>query len=194
MAEITVDQYNEGQPLMSTDWRFYLWWVLASTVGWAVGGPVGLAMSGSAAVALGVTVAAVLQWLVLRQQVAQAGKWMLASIVAVIVAGVAGFIVSGFLGVFGDVDVVAEAGTVGVVIGGTVLGVLQWLMVLKQRAKRAGWWVLASTSGWLVGGVVSGAVDPVVGLAVIGAVYGAITGLALLWLLRQRMTAASTDE
>ena len=28
------------------DWRWWLWWVLASTVGWAVGGPVGVALGG----------------------------------------------------------------------------------------------------------------------------------------------------
>ena len=177
---------------MSTEWRFYLWWVLASTAGWAVGGPAGLALAGSAAVALGVAATAVLQWLVLRQRVAHADRWVLASIVAVIVAGVAGFTVGGVLGVFDDADVVAEAGTVGVIIGGTVLGVLQWLMVLKRRARRAGWWVLASTVSWLVGGIVSGTVDPVVGLAVIGAMYGAITGLTLVWLLRHAPGVSTT--
>jgi hypothetical protein len=44
------------------------------------------------------------------------------------------------------------------------------------------WWVLASTVGWVVGMPVGG----FVGWAALGAVYGAITGVVLVWLLRQR--------
>ena len=57
---------------------------------------------------------------------------------------------------------------------------------------RAGWWVLASTVGWIVGGLVSGITDTAAGWAVLGAVYGAITGSVLVWLLRHR--AADTDD
>ena len=50
------------------------------------------------------------------------------------------------------------------------------------------WWVLASTVGWVVG-------DPVCSsLIVFGAVYGTITGLVLVWLLRQPVPAAATEE
>ncbi len=194
MAEITIGQHIEGRPLIPVGWRFWLWWVLASTVGWAVGGNVGSIVDGSVAVAMGVAGAGALQWLVLRRQVARAGRWVLASIVAVPVAGIIGFAAGVSLGVFSGADVVAEAGTIGVVVGGTVLGVLQWVMVLERRAKRAGWWVLVSTVGWVVAGVVSGAVDPVVGVAVIGAVYGAITGPVLMWLLRRPMPTALAQE
>ena len=86
----------------------------------------------------------------------------------------------------GDVGWVA-----GVAAGGTVLGVLQWL-VLRRQVARAGWWVLASTVGWIVGGLVSGITDTAAGWAVLGAVYGAITGSVLVWLLRHR--AADTDD
>ena len=59
---------------------------------------------------------------------------------------------------------------------------------LRRQVARASWWVLASTVGWVVGGFLSGAV-PVggfLGWAALEAVYGAITGTALVWLLRQR--------
>ena len=36
-------------------WRFWLWWVLASTVGWAVGGYVGVALGGGLSMGLAVT-------------------------------------------------------------------------------------------------------------------------------------------
>ena len=72
-----------------------------------------------------------------------------------------------------------------------MLGVLQWL-VLRRQVARAGWWVLASTVGWIVGGLVSGITDTAAGWAVLGAVYGAITGAVLVWLLRHR--AADTHD
>ena len=75
-------------------------------------------------------------------------------------------------------------GYVGVTAGVTVAGALQWL-VLRRQVARAGWWVLASTVGWVVGGLVSGITDAAVGWAVLGAVYGAITGAVLVWLLRR---------
>ena len=50
------------------------------------------------------------------------------------------------------------------ILFGPLVGVLQ-LLVLQPHVARAGWWVLASTLGW--------------------AVYGAFTGTALVWLLRQ---------
>jgi hypothetical protein len=58
------------------------------------------------------------------------------------------------------------------------------------------WWVLASTVGWAAGGFLSGAV-PVggfLGWAALGAVYGAITGSVLVWLLRQPVPATSAEE
>jgi hypothetical protein len=55
----------------------------------------------------------------------------------------------------------------------------------SDRLSAAGWgfwlsWVLASTAGWVVGMPVGG----FVGWAALGAVYGAMTGFALVWLLR----------
>ena len=81
---------------------------------------------------------------------------------------------------------------------GTVLGALQWL-VLRRRVPRAGWWVLASAVGWPASMGIGGGLATAVAAAtnvnlswvLIGAVYGAITGTALLWLLRQSPT---TDE
>lgn len=112
--------------------------------------------------------------------------WVLASTVAWGMAGPVG-VKSG-----SSVDIIV-AGYLGVALGGIVTGVLQWL-VLRRLVARAGWWVLASTVGWLVGGPVFGFMSwavggPLGGLiswAALGAVYGAITGPVLIWLLRLR--------
>ena len=175
-------------------WRFWLWWVLASTVGWAVGGfggwavvgslPRGIIGDGTVVVVVGGFVLGALQWLVLRRQVARAGWWVVASIAAMAVVGV--------------LVVALDEGAV-VAGGGLVVGVLQWL-VLRRQVALAGWWVPASAVGWVVGGFVSGIVGDATGVswiaaagwAVLGVVYGAITGAVLVWLLRHR--AAGADD
>ena len=67
----------------------------------------------------------------------------------------------------------------GVALYGTVAGLMQWL-VLRRQVARAGWWVLACTLGWVVAVPVGDLGGPPG-----WAVYGAITGAVLVWLLRQ---------
>ena len=182
MAEQTSARRDQSSDSpLAAGWGFWLCWVLAGTVGWGVGGPVGVAIgssrdiivAGYVGVAVGGIMVGVLQWLVLRRQIASAGWWVLASIVAVAAVGVVVFVV-------GVVD--TDVGWVlGAGLTGTVLGLLQWL-VLRRQVARAGWWVLAGTVAWIVGGPVGG----FVGWAALGAVYGVITATMLLWLLRQR--------
>lgn len=147
-----------------------------------MGGPIGAALSSSGEtieagfviVAAGSVTAGLLQSLVLPRQLAVAGRWALATIGAVAAIGVLVFGVRVF-----------DAG-VGAAITGTALGVTQW-MALRRRVAQAGWWVLASTIGWVVGGFLSGAFEGgIAGWTTIGAVYGAITGAVVVWLLRHR--------
>jgi hypothetical protein len=67
----------------------------------------------------------------------------------------------------------------------------QWL-VLRQRVKQAGWWVLAATAGWVVSYATGELVDEFVGevtrWALVGSMYGIITGAVLVWLLRNVIT------
>ena len=53
------------------------------------------------------------------------------------------------------------------VVGGAVVGSGQWLL-LRQNVRRAGWWILATTIGWVIAA---------------GAGVGAITGTVLVLLL-----------
>jgi len=73
--------------------------------------------------------------------------------------------------------------------GGAVVGIAQWF-VLRRQVSRAGWWVLASIVGFVVASTVqfAVAVSLVAASVVVGAVYGAITGGVLVWLLRQPVT------
>ena len=160
-------------------WGFWLWWVLASVVGLAVAAAADNAVSealdfAAYGVPIGVT-----QWLVLRRQVSRAGWWILATLAAFAVAESLGLVVD---------DVVSDS--VAVVL----VGITLWI-VLRRQVSRAGWWILATPAafavgqslGLLVGDVVSDsvAVGELLGVAVPGAVFGVITGGALVWLLRQ---------
>jgi hypothetical protein len=172
-------------PQRGPGWRLWFLWLMAGAVGWGLGvewGALGslktllsspnIIVTGYLGVAMGGILAGVLQWLVLRRHVVRAGRWVLASLGAAAVVGVV---------VFGIGTVNADVGwVVGAALYGTVVGVLQWL-VLRRQVARARWWVLASTVGWLVGGPLGG----MVGWVGLGAAYGAITGTALVWLLRQ---------
>ena len=198
-------------------WRFWLWWVLASTVGWAVGG----GLSGSlgsiqvgyvGGMTVGAAGAGMLQWLVLRQRIDRAGWWVLATALASAIVGA--LIVAVGVGGGRNWNLTWSADPGRVVVGlagmglfGAALGALQWL-VLRRRIARAGWWVLAGGMGWITGaplgavlggglsGVLgwsgSGAIDWALTWGGVGVVYGAIMGRVLVWLLRQPAPAAET--
>lgn len=95
------------------------------------------------------------------------------------------------------------AGSVHPRVPPTLLGVLQWL-VLREDVPGAGWWVAAHAialvvagpgigfASWLAGAPVETALGNLVPWLAFGAVYGIVTGSALLWLLRGRLAAATT--
>jgi len=140
-----------------------------------------------------------MQWFVLRGYIPRAGLWVLLSTVGFAVAmGCAAAVTS-----FGYSEGSDELGdfawvlgwTVIVALGGAVTGTLQWF-VLRREVSRAGWWVLADTVGWGLSMAVAGAIlseckcaySPGGALGLLfggGALLGAITGAALVWLLRQ---------
>jgi hypothetical protein len=129
---------------------------------------------------------AVMQWLALRGRVPQSGWWILAS-----VAGWAtGFaiiwamdlVTRNLLGKVADYEIMALVFALAV---GAALGCMQWL-VLRRHFSRAGWWVVSSTIGWLLAFLMIGkSVDRLADIVFLSAVPPAITGLALVWLLRR---------
>jgi hypothetical protein len=189
-------------------WGFWLGWVLASTMGMLVGFMMMFFIAAFmselfdselldiewlfdlfAGIMLGIGVG-ILQWLVLRQRVSGVGWWILAS-----VAAGYGIFLASFIGISESLSFGLFLRFTGVAaLGGAVTGILQWL-VLRGKVSRAGWWVLASTVGWALGMAVSRAiplgVDPeLLVLIVAAAVMGAVTGGALVWLLRQPVPEA----
>ncbi len=193
---MNTDQKNVGR-------GFWLRWVLASFLGFAVGGVVGgfamfafddelwiagFALFGAIFGAAG----GAMQWLVLRRHVAQTGGWALATAVCYTLAGITTALIFSL-----PSSAVAVAGLVAfATVAGVAGGILQWL-ILRRKLARAGWWVLASILGLMVGMGIGGPVAMTLGQAgrvieptivfgiLFGVGVGAIPGAALVWLLRQ---------
>lgn len=172
-------------------WRVWFLWLWATAFGWGQGVYLGWyargepktleavpdnLTAGYLGVITGATLICVLQWLVLRRHLTGALRWIVASIVALAVVGT---VILGVGALDPDVGWIA-----GVSLFGTTVGVLQWAL-LRRQFPRAGWWIPASTVGW-VAGMPFGDLNGPPGL---GAVYGAVTATAIVWVLRQRQPA-----
>jgi hypothetical protein len=125
----------------------------------------------------------VAQWLVLQPRLRGAVAWLLLSAIQGLIAFL--------LVVTLDPTALLVAGWF--VLGALLLilvavGLIQWL-VLRQAGRQAGWWLLAYGLSWGLGiaalSLIMG--TPAAGV-VLGALFGAITGVALVWILpgRQR--------
>jgi hypothetical protein len=160
------------------------------------------------------TVVGVAQALVLRRWLKSLRwkRWVLATAAGALVAWTLGMLPSTLM------DLSAEAAgapapeisdamqyAFAVLLGaaaGPILGFAQW-MVLRRHVHKAGWWLAANSAGWALGMplvfVVAGSAPPegitvgfalsvVLTIAAVGAVVGAVHGLALVWLLRRRVS------
>jgi hypothetical protein len=129
-----------------------------------------------------------MQWFVLHHYIHRLLlSWMVLSILGwALGAGVLAYGAATFSN-----DLLAP-GVRGVVLG-AIVGALQWL-VLRRYAYHAGWWVLMVGIGWglsslayslfegILGSTLANADPPILG-GISGAVFGAITGLVMMWLL-----------
>lgn len=191
-------------------WGFWLYWVLFSAAGIILGFLIGFALAsiitgddieigvlrgiiGYSMLGAGIgSMVGLMQRIVLRQYVSRSGWWVLASTAGFAVAFGGGYGVAvvalGYSDSPGNLAVLLGY-TVVVAFGGAVAGILQWL-VLRGQVSRAGWWVVASIVGWGLSMVTAGIIEGVLAAGFFappaaGAVLGAVTGGALVWLLRK---------
>jgi len=143
-------------------WTLWLQWLAVTTLGWVLGG---LLLPGLALVTAGLVIG-ILQWVVLRQRLPEAGWWILASTV-------------GWAGGWAIVIALVppELGVLTGAVLGAAMGTLQWLF-LRGHFHQAGWWIVVSTLGWTAG------LTLLTGQFLVGAVAGAVTGIALELLFR----------
>ena len=136
-----------------------------------------------------------MQWLVLRRRIAGAVWWIPASAlgfpISLVIADKAMRLVGDF----------AAAPILLGVLFGVLSGSMPWLVLHRQNA-RAGWWLPAHLLGAVVGGafgIVAFHSAALMGLyqftwaaagAMFGAGLGAITGIALVWLLHKSISEA----
>ena len=208
---------NGARTETPVNWRLLSWWVLTTAAGFAVGGPMEAVLGRSSGmmvvvyVSAGGTAAAALQWLALRRHIAHADWWVATGIAGGAVAGMIGLVVGIGVGIGtgvveglaagraeGVATGISEGARAGVAAGadiagvatailfGAAVGVVQWL-VLQRQIAGSGWWILACSVGWVVSGLSAGITDSAAGWAVLGIVYGVITGCVLVWLLRWRV-------
>ena len=136
-----------------------------------------------------------MQWLVLRRWIAGAVWWIPASALGFPTALV---LADKAMRVAGDL---AAAPILLGVLFGVLSGSMPWLVLRRQNA-RADWWLPAHLLGALVGGalgIIAFHSAALMGLyqftwaaagAMFGAGLGAITGIALVWLLRKSIAEA----
>jgi hypothetical protein len=191
------------QAKSSVGWTVWLWWVLGS----AGGGAVGLAAADalldfmSAALQRAIDEVVIfgligaglgtMQWLVLRNLFSQAGWWVVASTVGGAIVGMG----AASLGSEIEASLIIAYG-----LSGAILGMLQWMMVLRRQTSRAWLWMLASPLGWAIAVPIVGFLNrmgqdmatrmsEMVGLilafGLMGAVVGFVTGGVLVWMLRK---------
>lgn len=188
--------------------KFWLQWLLATTVGW-VGGLAALVLipgttssvlvEGAVLAAAGSLVGA-LQWLVLRRRISRAGWWIPASAagwcaglgISWLYTAIAAWYLERTGALTGTLIGASMGAAIGILVGAGV-GVLQWL-ILRRQVRRAVWWISASTVSW-AGCLLIFALIPETtysaffgGVTLSGAVVGATTGLVLLVLLRPPST------
>lgn len=123
------------------------WWSIGTNTGCAVAAMIALAFTHPG------SIAGVLQWPVLRPHIMGSAWWILASCVgAGIEATMRGVMVGGSV-------------YLSYALSGAVFGLMQWL-VLRSHLTSAGWWVVVSPIGWVVGRL---------GTVAVGAVYNLLS-------------------
>ncbi|MBC1224365.1 hypothetical protein GNF10_27285 [Nostoc sp. UCD121] len=143
------------------------------------------------------------QWLVLRKYSRRLGWWVLVSaytwittyfiiILFEVGAKILEAVPKGELLVIGvSVNIqVLWTSILVALLGSSVIGVCQWL-VMRNHIQCAGWWILASSMGGVGRGFVSvvlqPVVDPIIADIAGSLAYSAVTGMALVWLLQNRI-------
>jgi hypothetical protein len=188
----TMHTVTDSDDPSTGSWRFFLWWMLAF-LGFPLGGLVAFVLvgsvegvvSGALGGALAGAVIGAAQWLVLRRYMRVGPEWILATALGVTIGDALGALLTGAGTGIGALLIIGLA-------TGVAVGLLQWGLALRGRLLRARLWPPVVAMAWPVGWTVTWAfgIDVERGFFVFGAsgalVFAAITGLAMLLMLRGR--------
>jgi hypothetical protein len=192
VEEEDVNAEDEAQPeppkqqddLLPPGCGMWFAWLFTSTLGtalgWGLGWQVSFILPGAIATVMLAAVTGLvlgaLQWLVLRGQLKGSAWWILASAAGWGVGFPAGAAVAQSLGLTDWAFGLA----VGAVTGAAA-GLAQWLF-LSRHLPRTIWWIPVSIFAWTASLVYYRADAVWLGL-LYGALYGIVSGVALVWLL-----------
>lgn len=170
-------------------WRLWFLWSLVGFVawGWAMDpGSFGLSIRTEilgfdvgipllASVATGAIITGAGQWLLLRKYLPKAWQWLGGSATA-----------AALTLLLGTVLPAADAHVLNVALFGATIGTAHWL-VLRPHLQSTIWWIPVSSLAWLVT-IPYGDIAGPPGWAI----YTAITGAALVWMIRKDMAQGAT--
>ena len=195
---MTID--IDESKVVRNEFSMWLGWTLATFVGMLLGFLPSILLVDAVDLGLARILVPVLagllvgfsQWVVLRRYLTESSDWILSGGAGWAAGYALGlFIMQGLMGTF-------LGGLAGYVLFGVIVGVVQW-PVLRREIPNALAWIFANVIGWTVGFYLSQAaltvffnsptIAPAASTAVIagtsGLVAGTITGLALVWIVRQ---------
>jgi hypothetical protein len=189
-----------------SSWPLLAWWTFASLIGWAAGLAVGVLLTLVAGRFAGVNedrflvyaillsvglTTGVAQWRVMMHFLPQPIQWVAATLIGYLLSLI---VIVGAnqarLSVAGLWDDVLLLGLIG-----TAIGTAQWWR-LRQHYRGAGVWMLATAVGflsfmWLVANPAHSLGEFITLGTILGTLAAAAPGAALVWLVRQPLTAAS---
>lgn len=190
-------------------WSFWIWWTALTIIGGLaanyiadmlglgiLGGQTDtgilLSMLGSGVFALLVSAA---QWILLRHLFSKTVWWVVAGTLGRAFGMLIGSIAIVMISHQFNLQAGFWASGIYLTVRGAVLGASQWL-ILKQWRIKAGWWVLANAIGWVLGPALLDSFTisaPLVGDLISLAIAGAITGVVMVWILRQPVPAPTKE-
>lgn len=189
--------------------QLWFWWVVATTGGWGIthlfwfvifsilstrfgmppgqgiGLPLGLLIPVTQALGIGVA-----QWLVLHTLVRNPYGWIPTNVLSTVT-----YIPLGLTFANGNGAVAGDWGLLGALTG-VIVATAQWA-VLSNQVREAHWWVPASAAGWGLGWFIGASIaenSTITGMARTSVAFtlgwactATFTGIALAWLLRDRL-------
>ena len=190
---------NEAK-VASNEFGMWLEWTLATTFGMLLGFVSSLILVNTLSLALARLIVPLVagflvglsQWIVLRKYLNEVSDWVLAGSVSWAAGYALGlFVMNGLTGTGLD-------GLIGYILFGVIVAFVQWPL-LRREIPNVWMWVLANIVGWTTGFYLSQfsldlffngpAINPIASTSVIagvsGLVAGAVTGIALVWIVRQ---------
>jgi hypothetical protein len=177
------------------EWNFWFRWVGASLSAFTLAPvPFLFDLSIYTGLPISMTLIGTVQWLVLRRKISGVNWWILATVVG----GVIGVFIGGATGwsvTDGMLRNWVKGGFFGGAIGGTVVGIAQWL-VIRRKIPKTHWWILACAVSAAIAGAISSDVSnsywsdrstlaTIIMAATFSVIYNIGTGSVMLWLLNQ---------